>query len=613
VRWPPTARGAIPDTKKLYGTSRQQLRRRRRVRRPGARQNPAGRGPERRSGSPHFDDQAARYVDRQFKDVAYYREDVEARASAAVAVWSQVGQQVALYWLLVRKRRFVLVCGIGETGYRIAKDYCLNSDKRVVVIDFDEHNALAAELENHGAIVICDNAMDPLVLMRVHAVYAKEIFLCTSDDKANVAIAKAAERLTRALSDREVKRLERISRRIEPSIAEEPPSEALRCFLCVDEPDIYEVFSKHSFFEHNTSRFSVRLFNRRETIARNVFRVCAPDLYYRPLKADDAPMHVLFLGFEALVREMILQTALTAHYTDFQRARITVIARDSREEAVQRFLYRFPHLESVLDIDFHFDDPLTLSEERWLELQEESQFRVCYVGMKQDVEGILAARRLNRLQRLAERESLNFVVCLNQQNYLSEIIDDDFLPIELDKRKLPAHEPIEYFETLDYTLSIDVVVNEELDTLARTLHNAYLRAQAARGEGGDANASVVQWSELPNHKKRANQNAAAHIDVKLRQAGCVAYGEHSADEAVDFPGDADMLENLAQLEHRRWMADKYLAGYSYGEERDEDRMLHPDLIPWQMLTEEDKEKDRENVREIPRLLALIDQKICRLL
>ncbi len=35
------------------------------------------------SGDPesrHFDDQAQRYADRQFKDVAYYREDVERRA-----------------------------------------------------------------------------------------------------------------------------------------------------------------------------------------------------------------------------------------------------------------------------------------------------------------------------------------------------------------------------------------------------------------------------------------------------------------------------------------------------------------------------------------------------
>jgi acyl-homoserine-lactone acylase len=32
--------------------------------------------------SPHFDDQAQRYVDREFKEVAYYREDVERRAEA---------------------------------------------------------------------------------------------------------------------------------------------------------------------------------------------------------------------------------------------------------------------------------------------------------------------------------------------------------------------------------------------------------------------------------------------------------------------------------------------------------------------------------------------------
>ncbi len=58
------------------------------------------------------------------------------------------------------------------------------------------------------------------------------------------------------------------------------------------------------------------------------------------------------------------------------------------------------------------------------------------------------------------------------------------------------------------------------------------------------------------------------------------------------------------------MADKQLAGYSYGPERDEDRMLHPDLIPWEELTEPDKEKDRANIRQTSELLALQDQKIC---
>ena len=35
--------------------------------------------------SPHFDDQAQRYVDAQFKDVAYYAEDVNARAKETYA------------------------------------------------------------------------------------------------------------------------------------------------------------------------------------------------------------------------------------------------------------------------------------------------------------------------------------------------------------------------------------------------------------------------------------------------------------------------------------------------------------------------------------------------
>jgi hypothetical protein len=532
--------------------------------------------------------------------------------SAALAVWSKVDEQVALYKLLLRKRRFVVVCGIGETGFRIAKDYCFNSAKRVVVIDQNPLNALAAELAGYGAIFVCGNAMDPLVLIRAQVVYAKEIFLCTSDDKVNIAIAKTAERLTRSLGEREIRRMERIAEKNEPQIGEEPPSLALRCFVCVDTPDIFEVFKKHSFFEVNSTRFSIRLFNRRETIARNIFRVCAPDLYYRPNTPEDAPMHILLIGFEALVRELILQVALTAHYADLRRARVTVLCREYSEDSVERFLYRFPQLREVIDIDFVLEDPMTISEEKWDSLQSECAFRVCYVAMHNDVEGILSARRLNRLRRLMQCEPLNFVVCLNQQNTLAEIIDDDFLPVEEDKSALPEFEPIEYFETLDYTLSINVVVNEELDLMARALHYAYLRAQAARGEDSTFNASVAPWSELPVHKKKANQHAAAHMDVKLRIGGCRARPLKAPEPEVRFPPDEETLEKLAELEHRRWMADKFLAGYSYGDVRDEDRMLHPDLIPWEALSESDRDKDRDNIRAMAGLLATVDRKICRL-
>jgi|GEM_PF-1624173 len=531
--------------------------------------------------------------------------------TAANAVWGLIEEQVALYLLLFHKRRFVVVCGIGETGFRIARDYCLNSNKRVVVIDNDPLNPLAAELSNYGAIHVCGNAMDPLVLLRSQAVYAKELFLCTGDDKANIAIAKAVERLTRRLSDGEVQRLESIAQRREPSIGGAAPDVSLRCFLAVDSPDIYEVFSAHSFFEINSSRFAIRLINRRETIARNIFRVCAPDLYYRPATSSNEPLHVLFAGFTAVVREMILQTALTAHYTDFRLPQVTVLCQSSESDQVERFQHRYPHLAKTVEIDFVYADPMTLKPEKWHDMQMSTPFNVCYVSLKSDVESILSARRLNRLRRHSGLPPLNFVVCLNQQNYLAEIIDDDFQPITMDKTGLPEHEPIEFFECHDETITIDVIVNEALDVLARTLHNAYLNTQLADGGQPDNNASLAPWSELPAHKKKANQHAAAHVDVKLRIASCVACSISSEEPEGVFPADGLMMELLAQLEHRRWMAEKYLAGYSYGEVRDEDRMLHPDLIPWEELTEEDKEKDRANIRQIPHLLKLQGQKICR--
>lgn len=530
--------------------------------------------------------------------------------TAAKAVWRVVEQEVTLYGLLFRKRRYVVVCGIGETGFRIAKDYCLNSDKRVVIIDNDPLNALAAELANHGAIVVCGNAMDPRTLLRAQVIYAKELFLCTHDDKANIAIAKAAERLTRKLTDKEVRRLETVGLRHEPSIAGEPPDQSLRCFMCVDTPDIYEIFASHSFFETNTSRFAIRLFNRRETIARNVFRICAPDLYFLPFDEDCQPMHVLFIGFQALTREMILQTALTAHYTDFRLPNITVLCTEEYEEQVKRFLHRYPHLAETVTMNFVYADPVTISPEDLTEMEALTHFDVAYVAMKRDVESILAARRINRLRRLHGLSILNFVVCLNQQNFLSEIIDDDFPPLSIDKSLLPKHEPIEYFETLDETITIDVVVNEALDAMARTLHNAYLQTQLDAGGDVARNASLIAWSDLPAHKKKANQHAAAHIDVKLRIAVCETRDLNDPETEVDFPPEEETMELLAQLEHRRWMADKFLAGYSYGPVRDEDRMLHPDLISWEVLTEADKQKDRDNIGQIASLLRLQGMKVC---
>ena len=56
-----------------------------------------------------------------------------------------------------------------------------------------------------------------------------------------------------------------------------------------------------------------------------------------------------------------------------------------------------------------------------------------------------------------------------------------------------------------------------------------------------------------------------------------------------------MIEALAIAEHRRWMAEKIVAGWRHAALRDDSRRLHPSIRPYDDLSEPEKQKDRNTV------------------
>ncbi len=50
------------------------------------------------------------------------------------------------------------------------------------------------------------------------------------------------------------------------------------------------------------------------------------------------------------------------------------------------------------------------------------------------------------------------------------------------------------------------------------------------------------------------------------------------------------------------MAESQRQGWTYGPERDNARKHHPMLIPWEALSEEEKQKDRDTVHNLPLLI-----------
>jgi len=66
-----------------------------------------------------------------------------------------------------------------------------------------------------------------------------------------------------------------------------------------------------------------------------------------------------------------------------------------------------------------------------------------------------------------------------------------------------------------------------------------------------------------------------------------------------------LSEALARNAHDVWAIQRFQAGWRYGMARDDERQLHPCLVPYEELPDEEREYDRAMVRETIRsILAL---------
>lgn len=65
------------------------------------------------------------------------------------------------------------------------------------------------------------------------------------------------------------------------------------------------------------------------------------------------------------------------------------------------------------------------------------------------------------------------------------------------------------------------------------------------------------------------------------------------DRGIPLPDELEYLkEELARNVHEVWASGRLAAGWKYGPVRDEDRKEHPCLIPYEDLSEEEKDFDR---------------------
>jgi hypothetical protein len=114
-------------------------------------------------------------------------------------------------------------------------------------------------------------------------------------------------------------------------------------------------------------------------------------------------------------------------------------------------------------------------------------------------------------------------------------------------------------------------------------------------------SSLRPYASLPENEKEQNRNNVRDIPNKLAAAGYIFIPARGNESPDDFT--AEEIEKLAELEHERWMKQKYTDGWKYAAKTNKSRKLHKSLVEWNKLPEHEKEKDRVLVKGIPQILA----------
>jgi hypothetical protein len=360
------------------------------------------------------------------------------------------------------------------------------------------------------------------------------------------------------------------------------------------------------------------------------------------MAGSQVAQHILVIGFgsvgQSLVREF-LATSVTLHP---EKMMVTII--DPRIDAIApEFSGRMPALSEYADLCFLKGDLAILSEPFRTELEARlKEAPLCAIYIAIDVrKQPLGFAYLVRDRAIEFGLRAPIFICaehgaglpaIDQGAGLLPEVAPEKMTIEEEKQR--ARSPKLYARSLasfgSWAQAFDGAGLRESprpDTLARRFHRHYLDLNK---KIDPERPSHRTWEYLPDNLRISNRRSMYHIRAKLDAAGVLDLdtwldGQHDRKKGEPRacfvlplitqkqmpPMPDEMVETLAQLEHRRWRIDRALTGWRYGftlngdgtRVADNEKRLHPDMTDWGNLGDQSKTYNRESIRELFKLVS----------
>ncbi|MFX1537015.1 MAG: NAD-binding protein, partial [Promethearchaeota archaeon] len=510
----------------------------------------------------------------------------------AAGLLAYVGSRAAIRlfrerWELIKLnffRNHAIICGLGNKGTKLVKDF-RRAGIPVIAIEKEANNEKIIVAQREGAIVLIGDATDESLLVKARILKARYLLAVTNKDYANVEIAADAYVLTK-----------------------ESEQCKLYCIVHINNLQLLDRFIEQNILP-DRENITLNFFNLYENASKWLFHRFPLENFADTDSPDAPPVHLVVIGFNQMGQNVVLQALRQGHYANKKELCITIIDEKANEKK-EKFKKDYPQAGKISkDIKFEQIPIEQLADKdcaliKQLIEEKDRPLSSIVICPENDSSGLLCALAL--LPRLKQSRTsrdcqIPIFIHMKYDAGLATLLQTE------EKFKTDCIQP---FGMVNYTSTRELVVKGEISIiahynhilweLARSIHTDYLLTKSQQEEfngkisAGDRDLS---WIKLERTLKDSCLQQADHIPIKLRAIKCGI--RKLADTSKEPPPVTkftdEEIELLAEMEHRRWMAERYLKHYTYDrtlEKADHDNKRHPHLRPFAELEKPIQNYDR---------------------
>ncbi|MFX1533137.1 MAG: NAD-binding protein [Promethearchaeota archaeon] len=506
---------------------------------------------------------------------------------------------------LRRIKYHTIICGLGKIGIELLKSY--PNRNNTLVIEINERTAIIKSGQEGGPIISANEIIDRSMLLKARVNYANNLIVVTEDDEINLEIAAKAFDI-----------VQEKRRSFFPLFFTR--SLRLNCVVHLSDFNTLIQFSSNDHFLADTPRFCLKFFDIYENAARLLFHKYPLDFLADTISSDAPPVHLVVVGFDEIAQHVVLQALKQGHYANGKELYIT-ISDKAADEKKQIFYQQYPYANMISKYIYFeqmtFNELICFATGQLKEKIDRPPITAFIICPESDSIGYSSALFL--LRGLKEKGCNTPIFVHMESDYGFALLlqtednsQDSFM------QPFGMINQISTWKLVMDDLRSDIArFNHDQNIITKVSHMMYLGARLEQ-EGEEVIWQITaeelkEWATLRRSLKDSYLQTVDHIPVKLRAIGCGV--RELKGESSLFEFERDEIELLANMEHRRWMADKYLKGYTYDEtiyETDHRNKRHPYLLPFDELTEGFKDYARKPVIIIPGILKELGLEVFRL-